>query len=328
MKDFKEAVAQETWKSHRRVVDHDLKLRESNPGAGDKFLSKCFRVDQQFSIALTDPETGCTQSPQEMIQTLQHEYLSHAQNDFVQDADAARAILSQLSGPFQLYTPEEGEAALSLMKPGKAVTHGSFLALRAAEPAGSRLSLALANLSRYLCLTSAHWSLRVIKSLRKSGPKVVRRVKNLRGVSIATDMASLQVALWVGRNGKRLEDYAGIDQHGGVGDPLMMVFALVLHIQLRYFQGLDTWLALADLKLVFDVADIPSMLVCAFEAGVCGEDWLLLDDFISMDRQRISLMGLLSPLFVLGCGKAQGRRFSDQVFNSFLRWLKEEVKKI
>ena len=137
-----------------------------------------------------------------------------------------------------------------------------------------------------------------------------------------------QDALWIARNGKCLQDFAGIDQHGGVGDPLMMVRAFVLHIQLRYFQGLQTWLALADLKWAFDVADIPSMLVYAFKAGVCGEDWLLLDDILSLDCQRISLMGLMSPTFVLGCGTAQGRRFSVQVFNSLLRWLKEEVEKV
>ena len=61
---------------------------------------------------------------------------------------------------------------------------------------------------------------------------------------------------------------------------------------------------------------------------MCGEDWLLLDDILPLDCQRISLVGLLSPIFVLGCGAAQGRRFSVQVFNSLLRWLKDEVEKV
>ena len=98
----------------------------------------------------------------------------------------------------------------------------------------------------------------------------------------------------------------------------------------NYFfcQGIHTWLALADLQWAFDVADISSMLICAHEAGVGGADWMILDDILHMDHQRVFLLGLLSPIFVLGCGTAQGRRFSVQVFNSSLRWLRDEVERI
>ena len=91
-----------------------------------------------------------------------------------------------------------------------------------------------------------------------SGPRIVRRVKCPRGISIATDMASLQDALWVGRNAERLQVYAEVDQHGGVGDPLFVVLAVVLLAQLREFQGFDTWLGFADLQWAFE---IPAMLV-------------------------------------------------------------------
>lgn len=194
----------------------------------------------------------------------------------IRAAGAAPGALPDLGGASPecnrtLHGGGELETALNLLKPGKSVTHGSFAALRAKEPCGRRLSLALVNLGRHLCITSVHWSLRVVRGLRKSGPKTVRQVKCLRGISIATDMASLQDALWVGRNGERLTSYAGIDQHGGVGDPVLLVLAIVLLAQVREFQGMDTWLAFADLQWAFDVADIPAMLINTYLAGVLFE---------------------------------------------------------
>lgn len=275
--------------------------------------------------------------------------MARAQNDFVQDSEATNDIGRQATmiraagaaagvlldvvqvraAPNRaLHDGTELETALRLLKPGKSVTHGSYAALRAKEPCGRRLSLGLVNLGRHLCVTSVHWSLRTLRGLRKSGPRIVRRVRCLRGISIATDMASLQDAFWVGRNSDRLASYAGADQHGGVGDPVLVVLAIVLIAQLREFQGMDTWLAFADLQWAFDVADIPAMLVNAYLAGVSFEDWLILDDILSQDYQCASIGGLISSAFVLACGTAQGRRFSIQVFNSLLRWLADEVRKV
>lgn len=266
---YKYAVAAASWRSRKRVVDEYFRLRSISVGAGEKFLSQIFKLDSSFSISLVDPDTGRTQAPHEMLQTLTEEYLARAQNSFAQDKSAREEIEAQITtirsagaapgalrGPLPCgpptnqdkYTAVEFGDALSLLKTGEAVTHGSYAALRAEEATGRRLSLALIYLGRHLCLTSVHWPLRLIRGLRKSGPRIVRKVKCLRGISIATDMASLQDALWIGRNAERLQVYAGVDQHGGVGDPLFVVLAVVLLAQLREFQGFDTWLGFADLQ--------------------------------------------------------------------------------
>ncbi|CAK0790141.1 unnamed protein product, partial [Prorocentrum cordatum] len=88
---------------------------------------------------------------------------------------------------------------------------------------------------------------------------------------------------------------------------------------------LPTWWALADEKWAFGVAPFNAMLLGAFQAGVRGPDWLLLDDVLAQDHQRVCLHGFLSPVFALGCGTAQGRRLSVPVFNAQLRWLADEV---
>ena len=67
------------------------------------------------------------------------------------------------------------------------------------------------------------------------------------------------------------------------------------------------------------MADVAGMLVASFNAGVTGIEWLLLDDFMRMDTQRVQLVGFFSASFVLGVGTAQGRRFSVGVFNALLK---------
>ena len=105
----------------------------------------------------------------------------------------------------------------------------------------------------------------------------------------------------------------------GVHDPMSLVLALVLNAQLRAHQGPSTWWAFGDVRWAFDVARVAGMLVACFDASVCGARWLLLDDILTMDSQCLHLHGLLSVVFVLGVGTAQGKRFSVHVFNSLLR---------
>jgi hypothetical protein len=67
---------------------------------------------------------------------------------------------------------------------------------------------------------------------------VVRNVKNLRPISLCADLAHVQDALWIARNRTFLENYAGNSQVGGVADILSLVLCLILHAELRLFQGL------------------------------------------------------------------------------------------
>eukprot|EP00959_Pyramimonas_sp_CCMP1952_P034593 725177-Pyramimonas_sp.AAC.1 len=93
-------------------------------------------------------------------------------------------------------------------------------------------------------------------------------------------MTSVVDGLWNLRNAPSLEKYCGVAQQGGVGDPISLLLSLLLHAQLRSAQGLATYWAVTDLQWAFDVASHLAMLFNAYEAGVRGDDWLLLDDFM------------------------------------------------
>ena len=192
-------------------------------------------------------------------------------------------------------------------------------------PEGRRVTLALANLSRHCALTSTLWSCRQVTPLHKSGPRVVRSTLCLRPISISAVMTAVVDGLWTLRNAPLLEVYPGVAQQGGVGDPISPLLALLLHAQLRCAQGLSTYWAVTDLQWAFDVASHQAMLLNSYEAGVCGDDWLLLDDFMSSDSQFVALRGHVTALFSLEGGTAQGRKFSLRTFNAQLKWLADEV---
>ena len=127
----------------------------------------------------------------------------------------------------------------------------------------------------------------------------------------------MQEARSLTRDKLALIEFAGPAQTGGALDPVSLA-------QLRF----PTFWAVLDLKLAFDTAILPGMKVAVAEAGIGRLDWLLLDDIMDQDVQCLSLHGLLSPVFKLCCGTAQGRKFSVAVFKSLLIWLSDEVYKI
>eukprot|EP00959_Pyramimonas_sp_CCMP1952_P435239 9113704-Pyramimonas_sp.AAC.1 len=65
-------------------------------------------------------------------------------------------------------------------------------------------------------------------------------------------MSAVVDALWTQRNRPTLTRYCGAGQQGGVGDPLLVLLALLLHAQLRGAQALPTYWALTDLRWAFD----------------------------------------------------------------------------
>jgi hypothetical protein len=52
----------------------------------------------------------------------------------------------------------------------------------------------------------------------------------------------------------------------------------------------------------------------------------MLDDVFAQDHQVVGLRDLLTPFSALGCGTAQGRRFSVHAFNAQLRALPVEIE--
>ena len=329
---FKQAAAEAIWAQQRAAAAKLLRLRVEDPAEAERYLSCIFRRQEPAAIQLVDPLSGHPLSHSESVELLVQDLWRRAHNDFPEDPAASASLRASVVSIRQgvvarqdfnadpgLYSVSEVNEALGNLKAGKRCAFGCIDALRAPNEAGRRVTLALVNLSRFVGLTSSLWSLRKFYPIRKMGPAVVRHVGHVRPISIGTDMAQIQDALWLMRNRALLEAYAGPAQVGGIAEPISLVLAIVVLAQLRAHYGLPTYLALTDMQWAFDVASVDGMLQGCYRALVLGRDWMLIDDVLAMDRQAVELHGVLSAVFVLGCGTAQGRRFSLHVFNGLLK---------
>ncbi|CAK0907077.1 unnamed protein product [Prorocentrum cordatum] len=300
---FKRAATQAAWDARRGAAQHFLQLRASNPGAAERYLSSFFNAQDRFEIALADPATGQALSADAMLQVLAQDLQARANNGFPQDPAAILATTRAASAVHQsgaaragaqttrgrrLYTMAELDDVLASFKVTSSALRGCYASVKSACPQGRRLTLALANLSRSCGLTSTCWSERQFTPLHQSGPRLVRAVACLRPISISTVMSAVVDALWTQRNRPTLTRYCGAGQQGGVGNPLLVLLALLLHAQLRGAQALPTYWALTDLQWAFDVASHDALLLSSFLGGVVKDDWLLLDDFIHVDTQFVT----------------------------------------
>ena len=343
---FKAAVKEAALREQNRAANTYSFLRQKDRAQSERFLSSFFNKASEFQIALLDESSGEPLSHEAMLDLLVEDMMSRASNDFPADARSLQEtdlLVSDVrsrggfdlhddswSEPIQdsFYTLEELDDVLQKCHSSKKCLHGCFSLLKSSQSSHRKVVLGLANLSRHVGLTSSLWSLRQFAHIRKSGARIVRKVQCLRPISLVADMAHVIDGLWLARNRSKLESFAGPNQVGGVSATNLLLLAILLLAQARDYQGLPLYLAILDLRWAFDVARLSSMKLACFQAGVRGTDWLLLDDVLDSDRQYVQLHGFLSHVFRLGCGIAQGRRFSVHVFNSLLSWLRDEIQQV
>lgn len=104
-------------------------------------------------------------------------------------------------------------------------------------------------------------------------------MKWLRPVSQASDMSAIQDGLWLTRCKPFLERFSSLSQFGGKYDAIALLVAVMLHVQIRDYQGLMSYVLFADMKQAFDFANKDLMLYMCYLAGITATEWLLLYDF-------------------------------------------------
>ena len=118
-----------------------------------------------------------------------------------------------------------------------------------------------------------------------------------------------------------LSQFSGPNQVGGKFDAVSVLLAMIIHTQIRDYQGFATYWLELDMKWAFDIANHDVMLLTCYLAGAVGIEWMLLDDFIACDSVRIRLAGFISTAFHVIAGTAQGRKFSLHTFCAAFTWL-------
>ena len=348
--DSKEDYASLLLREQTANLQKFAQLVSSDPSQAQSFLSGFFRRSKMFRIGLQDPLTQRPASSQQCAEIISRDLVSRS-NDSSFAGTPARSLLEECikeirrrqapasgvvvqnfcvqpplhttANRTEPYSMGELETSLQKVVKSKKAVHCPLAALKAECPAGRELSLTLCNLGRTCAMSPKCWGLRHVSPIRKAGPSTVDKVKNLRPISRASDLSSLQDSLWMGRCKPFLDQYTGHMQFGGKFDAVAVVVTLVLHAQLRQYQGLLTYLLFADLKYAFDVADWNLMLLSCFSAGVVGKEWLLLDDFFQQDHAAVVISGFLSTILKGSAGIPQGRRFSMHAFMSSMHVLRQ-----
>ena len=141
-------------------------------------------------------------------------------------------------------------------------------------------------------------------------------MKWLRPVSQASDMSAIQDGLWLTRCKPFLERFSSLSQFGGKYDAIALLVAVMLHVQIRDYQGLMSYVLFADMKQAFDVANKDLMLYMCYLAGITATEWLLLYDFFNEDRAAVQVGGFLTGMMKFAAGIPQGRRFSLHTFTA------------
>ena len=342
---YKQAVKRFDGQLQDQVVRKYMQLRAQDPNSAKRFVSSHVAKSREFQIALSDEDTGHLMSTQAALSAIADDLSSRADNDFPQSQEAAAFFTGAVTALLRLQAPAAGvpgmpsppayntasnkslyslgelDQVLSGLKARKQSTHGPLASVKVWCPAARQFLLDLMNLGRVARQTSTHWRLRQVSPLRKSGPKVVRKIANLRPISVATEMAAVQDGLWLGRTQVFFESFTTASQVGGKFDTMSVVLAVVLHIQLRHLQDLDTYVLFADLKQAYDTTDQSALLVSCYLAGIVEAEWCLLHDFFSMDVAVVTLHGAVSGALSLKAGIPQGRKFAVHAFTAFMKLL-------
>ena len=345
-------VSEATRKHQLSARQKFSELCSQNPGKASAFLSGILNRSRSFNIALRDE---CTLEPLSFSQTaelLAEDMRARADNDFPVNMVGRQQMTEVVSAirhagapstgvpgaaPLPthttaqlplLYTSAEFQECLLKISCSKKSVHAPLAAVKAGFLAADNLALELCNLGRVCGLTASMWSIRHISPIRKAGPRNVTSVKNLRPISRASDMSAVQDALWLSRCKSFIDAFTDDAQMGGKFDCVAIMVALIMHAQVRHYQGLLTYFVFADLKWAFDVADVNLMLLTCYEAGIVGLDWQLLDDFFRQDEAVVVVGGCLSSLLKLGAGIPQGRRFSMHAFSASMKLLQHTMNSV
>ena len=321
-------------------------LHKNNPAKASAFVSSFFKRQRAFQIALRDDLTGEDLSGPKAADFVAADLFARGNPASSEDDGSSGQLhgvvvqIRNAGAPIEgvqglpklpdvttghnpmLYDMLELEACLKNLRSNKQAVHNPLAAIKAACEPSRQLTLSLTNLGRVCRLSPALWSSRVISPLRKGGPRTVTSIKWLRPVSQASDMSAIQDSLWLARCKPFLETFSGFNQFGGKYDAIALVLAVLLHVQIRDYQGLLSYVLFADLKHAFDVANKDLMLYMSYLAGITATEWLLLYDFFDRDRAAVQVGGFLTGLMKFAAGIPQGRRFSLHTFTAAMHALR------
>ncbi len=231
-------------KIHADRVQRYLQLCEASPGDAEAFLSSLLKPKAPTQIAIRDPRTGERWSLRQTVQALQHDVATRGQAAEPENPTMGKAVratvrearcqaqMATIAEPEDPFTIEQVATAARRINPHRASARLPREAVRSRVPLAERLTWALLCLISVVGLVPALWH-RVIKPIRKRGPRLVTQLECLRPVRYVDNLEGLFALLWLDEAQHVLNSYTGQLQAGGKYDAVLVVIAIVAVIQAR-----------------------------------------------------------------------------------------------
>jgi len=139
-------------------------------------------------------------------------------------------------------------------------------------------------------------------------------------------MATVGDGLWLQRAKNAINQFTGPGQQGGKSDPISLLIGLVLHTQIRVYQGFTTIWNFGDQQWAYDTVTHDNVLASIYRAGIVGAAWELFEDILTFEKQQIHINDLISDLFQLPESMGQGKKWAGQVFSTTQKGLADVVE--
>ena len=322
---------------HKDRVAKYMRLSQCDKQAAQSFLTKLLKPKMPIRTGFINPSTGERLGEYETMLHLARDVetrglAAHSGqpgfNSWVTDhCSALRKLALQSCGvePNFIIKFDELMGLINGLTLNRASVHFPRRLFSASSTEGHILTWTLVNLFFNLGLLPSSW-FRIISPIRKRGPAIVANTANIRPISYVSDLEGFFDLCWLDAHKTALEEYSGSTQAGGKFEALLMALGVITAAQERRNLGLQTFILKADLLQGFDLLWRDAVRIHAWEAGIKGKSWLVLDHSLSNDQARIRLGPLLGPFFSLEKeGIRQGGRAAVHLFGAVVKELNSFV---
>ncbi|CAK0798006.1 unnamed protein product, partial [Prorocentrum cordatum] len=294
---YKSAVETAAWQERRKAAHRYLSLRDTNAGAAERFLTGVFKSSARFDMQLVDESSGAALSTDEVLDAIRRDLCSRAENDFPQDP-AERTRMSSHVAAIRRAGASSGQAG-----PEQPYSEEEVEAALALLKPGKRTAR--------MCNAAA-------RAKVEEGFRFTRALLNLaRALCVTSRLWSLRQFSPIRKSGpavvrrlSALRPVSFASDMASVQDAAWLA---------RNSHCIEAYCGPAQQGGVGDAVSLVIALVMNAQLRAAQDLltwWAIADEKWAFDVASI------------GCGTAQGRRFSVHAFNAQLRALPVEIEQV
>ena len=323
------------WK--KKILDSEVKEMETAHAKNDshelfKRVKKLAGEREKLQLAAKNKDGVLKTAPHEVMDCWKQHFESHLNTQFPRDEDALQDIpdpppANTQSRPF---TIEEAESAIKLLKNNKACGWDKIAAetLKAGGLKMREFLLKIINVAWSECKTPQDWSRGLITPVHKKGDKL--NPANYRAITLLSIPGKVLCRMILNRIQMTIDDHLAEEQCGfrssrGTTDAIFVVRQILEKAKER---RVPVHWNFVDFKAAFDTIWREALWKCLRSIGVDKALVDLIECIYKQSTCSVMVNGKISDWFDVLIGVRQGCLLSPGLFNLFLEFVMEDVKKL